>query len=71
MKILVLGDVMGPSGIKAIKERLPKLINDKKVDFATRQGSIENKLFIQYANVPKNISSKTLVSFNKTPVKPI
>ena len=33
MKILVLGDVMGPSGVKAIKERLPKIINDKKVDF--------------------------------------
>ena len=31
MKILVLGDVMGPSGVKAIKERLPKIINDKKV----------------------------------------
>ncbi len=43
--------------------------DDKKVDFATRQGSNENKLYIQYANVPKNISSKTLVSFNKTPVK--
>ncbi len=38
MKILVLGDVMGPSGIKAIKERLPKLIRDKKVDFVIVNG---------------------------------
>ena len=38
MKILVLGDVMGPSGIKAIKERLPKLINDIKVDFVVVNG---------------------------------
>ena len=29
---------MGPSGIKAIKERLPKLINDKKVDFVVVNG---------------------------------
>ena len=38
MKILVLGDVMGPSGVKAIKERLPKIINDKKVDFVVVNG---------------------------------
>ena len=38
MKILVLGDVMGPSGVKAIKERLPKLISDKKVDFVIVNG---------------------------------
>jgi len=29
---------MGPSGIKAIKERLPKLIRDKKVDFVIVNG---------------------------------
>ena len=29
---------MGPSGIKAIKERLPKLINDIKVDFVVVNG---------------------------------
>ena len=38
MKILVLGDVLGPSGVKAIKERLPKIINDKKVDFVIVNG---------------------------------
>ena len=38
MKILVLGDIMGPSGVKAIKERLPKIINDKKVDFVVVNG---------------------------------
>ena len=29
---------MGPSGVKAIKERLPKLINDNKVDFVVVNG---------------------------------
>ena len=38
MKILVLGDIMGPSGMKAIKERLPELIKDKEVDFVIVNG---------------------------------
>ena len=29
MNILVLGDVFGPAGVQAIKERLPKIIKDK------------------------------------------
>ena len=29
---------MGPSGMKAIKEKLPKLIKDKKVDFVVVNG---------------------------------
>ena len=38
MKILVLGDVMGPSGVKAVKERLPKIIDNQKVDFVVVNG---------------------------------
>ena len=38
MNILVLGDVVGPSGIKAIKEKLPKLIKEKKIDFVVVNG---------------------------------
>ena len=38
MNILVLGDVVGPSGIKAIKEKLPKLIKEKKIDFVVING---------------------------------
>ena len=30
MNILLLGDIMGPSGRKAIIEKLPKLIEKKK-----------------------------------------
>ena len=33
MNILVLGDVVGPSGVKAVKEKLPKLIKEKKNRF--------------------------------------
>tara|TARA_Y100000816_G_scaffold291067_1_gene281333 strand:- start:947 stop:1759 length:813 start_codon:yes stop_codon:yes gene_type:complete len=38
MNILVLGDVFGPTGVKAIKEKLPKIIKDKKVDFVILNG---------------------------------
>ena len=38
MNILVLGDVVGPSGMKAVKEKLPTLIKEKKVDFTIVNG---------------------------------
>ena len=38
MNILILGDVVGPSGVKAVKERLPKIIEEKKVDFVIVNG---------------------------------
>ena len=38
MNILILGDVVGPAGVKAIKERLPKIIKEKKVDFVILNG---------------------------------
>ena len=30
MNILILGDVVGPAGVKAVKEKLPKIIREKK-----------------------------------------
>ena len=33
MNILLLGDILGPSGRKAIVEKLPNLIKKKKIDF--------------------------------------
>jgi len=38
MKILVLGDVMGLSGRKALKKNLPKIIDENKIDFAIING---------------------------------
>ena len=38
MNILILGDVVGPAGVKAVKERLPKIIKEKKVDFVILNG---------------------------------
>ena len=38
MKILLLGDVMGPSGRKAVLDKLPNLINKKKIDFVILNG---------------------------------
>ena len=52
MNILVLGDVMGPSGIKAVKNRLPKIIQEKKIDFVVVNGenAAENGLGITKKN---------------------
>ena len=38
MNILLLGDVVGPSGRKAIKEKLPQLIKKKSIDFVIANG---------------------------------
>ena len=38
MNILVLGDVVGPSGVKAVTEKLPGLIKEKKIDFVVVNG---------------------------------
>ena len=38
MNILLLGDIMGPSGRKAIIEKLPGLIRKKKIDFVILNG---------------------------------
>ena len=52
MNILVLGDVMGPSGVKAVKEKLPKIIKEKKVDFVIINGenAADSGVGIQCAN---------------------
>jgi len=38
MKILILGDVMGNSGVEQIEESLNKIIKDKKIDFVVVNG---------------------------------
>ena len=38
MNILVLGDVAGPTGVKAVTEKLPGLIKEKKIDFVIVNG---------------------------------
>ena len=38
MNILLLGDIVGPSGRKAIIEKLPNLIKKKKIDFVILNG---------------------------------
>ena len=38
MNILLLGDIMGPSGRKAIIEKLPQIIKKKKIDFVIVNG---------------------------------
>ena len=38
MNILLLGDIVGPSGGKVIIEKLPKIIERKKIDFVIVNG---------------------------------
>ena len=38
MNILLLGDIMGPSGRKAIIEKLPGIIKKKNLDFVILNG---------------------------------
>jgi len=38
MNILLLGDIIGPSGRKSINEKLPKIIEKKKIDFVILNG---------------------------------
>ena len=38
MNILILGDVMGPSGRNALKRNLSEVIKDKKIDFVIING---------------------------------
>ena len=38
MKILVLGDVMGPSGRNALKKNLSKVLEKNKIDFSVING---------------------------------
>ena len=38
MNILILGDIMGPSGREAVTKRLPNLIKQKKIDFVIVNG---------------------------------
>ena len=38
MNILILGDVAGPAGVKAVKERLPEIIKEKNIDFVILNG---------------------------------
>ena len=63
MKILFLGDVVGPSGCKSIQSYLPQIIKDNKIDFVILNGEnaadsgvgiteeITNKLFDAGVNV--------------------
>ena len=43
MKILILGDVMGSSGRKAIQEKLSKIIKKNQIDFTKITFGINKK----------------------------
>ena len=58
MNILLLGDIMGPSGRRAIKEKLPKLIKQKKLDFVILNG--ENAADPGVGITKKNFDELTL-----------
>ena len=63
MNILLLGDIMGPSGRKAINEELPKIIKKKKIDFTIVNGEnagdlgvgITEKIFHDFLNAGADV----------------
>ena len=63
MNILLLGDIMGPSGRKAINEELPKIIKKKKIDFTIVNGEnagdlgvgITKKIFHDFLNAGADV----------------
>ena len=38
MNILIIGDIIGMSGVKKVKQELPKLIKDREIDFVIANG---------------------------------
>ena len=38
MNLLILGDIMGASGRKALSNKLPEIIKNKKIDFVIVNG---------------------------------
>ena len=63
MNILLLGDVMGPSGRKAVVKKLPKIIKKKKIDFTIVNGEnsgdlgvgITKKIFDDFLNAGADV----------------
>tara|TARA_Y100001970_G_scaffold218168_1_gene267501 strand:- start:423 stop:1232 length:810 start_codon:yes stop_codon:yes gene_type:complete len=63
MNILILGDVVGPSGVKAIKKNLPDIIKKKKIDFVVLNGEnagdkgvgITKKIFEEFLSVGADV----------------
>ena len=63
MNILLLGDVMGPSGRKAVVKKLPKIIKKKKIDFTIDNGEnsgdlgvgITKKIFDDFLNAGADV----------------
>ena len=63
MNILLLGDIIGPSGRKAIIEELPKIIKKKKIDFTIVNGEnsgdlgvgITKKIFEDFLNAGADV----------------
>mgnify|MGYP001439202085 CR=1 FL=1 len=65
MKILILGDVMGISGRKAIKERLSDIIKKNQIEFTVLNGenSADDGKGITKLIAEDFFSGRTLVSF--------
>ena len=63
MNILLLGDIMGPSGRKAVVEKLPGIIKKKKIDFVILNGEndgdhgvgITKKIFYELLEVGADV----------------
>ena len=59
MKILFLGDIVGNSGCRAIKNNLPNIIKDKTIDFVVVNGENAAK---EGVGITENITNELLSS---------
>jgi len=59
MKILFLGDIVGNSGCKAVKNNLPNIIKDKSIDFVVVNGENAAR---EGVGITENITSELLNS---------
>ena len=69
MNILILGDVFGPPGMKAVTQKLPSLIKKKEVDFVIIEFNKDFKRVVaSHSHIFKNKEAKSLTN-TKTKVK--
>ena len=57
MNILVLGDVVGPSGVKAVTEKLPGLIKEKKIDFVVINGENIYRKKLKFSQIKRRVEN--------------
>lgn len=68
MNVLLIGDIVGATGVKRVKELLPTLIKSKQIDFVIANGENSADGMGITANIYKElISSRSKCYYNGKP----